>query len=104
MSSFVLIDNDELIRMSWQMSAQKSKQSLFVFSNTQDFVLESSKFSKQTTIYIDYELDDNKNGLEESKSLFDLGFKSIYLATGYTASTIKLPEHIIGIVGKRPPF
>jgi hypothetical protein len=104
MKKFVLIDNDKLIRMSWEMAAKKSNSQLSVFSNADDFLKVADQYSKETYIYIDYELDDGKNGVEEAGRISALGFPLIYLATGYTGSDINLPKYILEIVGKRAPF
>ena len=102
---FILIDNDKIIRMSWEIAAKKAAINLSTFSNSQDFFEKESTFtSHNTIIYIDYELDNGVNGIEEAKKIFDLGYKEIFLATGYQGDDIVKPDYIKEIVGKRAPF
>lgn len=102
--SYVLIDNDKLIRMSWELSAKKENVNLSTFSCVDDFLKKSEEFIHDSIIYIDHELDNNLFGTIEAKKIFDLGFYDIYLATGHSPSEINLPSYFKGICGKRPPF
>jgi len=100
----ILIDNDLLIRKSWEMAAEKSGHTLTTFSNVDDFIAISDKFPKETLIYIDYELDDGVKGDIEAARISEIGFKEIRLATGYTGSQLNPPSYILEIVGKKPAF
>jgi hypothetical protein len=90
--------------MSWEMAAKKANAQLSVFTNADDFLALKDQFPLNTQIYIDYELDDGKNGVDEALKIFKLGFTQIFLATGYTATDISLPSYLLDIVGKRAPF
>jgi signal transduction histidine kinase len=101
---FIFIDDDDLIRMSWKMEADKSNIDLSCFNSVDEFISNSSEFDKDTKIYIDSNLGDNKKGEIESEKIYDLGFKNLYLATGYSKEDIDKPSWIIEIVGKRADF
>lgn len=100
----VLIDNDKLIQLSWKIRSETAGVSLNIFSNTEDFLDLSSNFDKSTDIYIDSDLDNGLKGEIESKKIANLGFKNIWLCTGYT----DLPTHdflwLKGKISKTPPF
>jgi len=86
------------------MEAEKCGVSLSCYSSVQEFISSSSKYSKDIKIYIDSNLANNKKGEIESEKIYDLGFKNLYLATGYSKEDIDKPSWIIDIVGKRADF
>jgi len=100
----VLIDDDDLIHMSWQQEANLKKLNLKSYKTVDDFLNDELNFPKDTTIYIDSNLANNIKGEVESKRIFDLGFKKIILTTGYSKEDINKPDWIKEIVGKRANF
>ena len=102
--SYILIDDDYLMHMSWKLEADQRGIDFHVFSSVADFLAEESKFSKDSVIYVDSNLADGLKGEVESEKIADLGFTEIYLATGYSAKDIVKPSWIKDIVGKRPEF
>lgn len=100
----VLIDNDLLIRKSWEFAANKCATPFESFSCVDDFLSSEASQNTNTIIYIDYELDDDVLGTNAAKVLFERGFTNITLATGHSSDEITLPDFFEGIVGKRPPF
>ena len=100
----ILIDNDLLIRKSWELQAKKENVNLTTFSSIQDFLDNSDKFSHSVTIYIDSDLDDGILGEIEAEKIFNLGFKKLYLASGKSFTTKELPHYILSAESKRPPY
>lgn len=101
----ILIDDDSLIRMSWQMAAKKAGVELRVYSSVADFLDFAAEFSPdETTIYIDSDLDDGLKGEIEAEKIFNLGFKAIHMATGHSADELNIPSYISSVQGKRAPF
>ncbi len=95
----VLIDNDELVRQVWKMTNPK----LHVFHSVPDFLENASQFNLEDIVYIDSELDNDMKGEIESKAIYEMGFKNIYLTTGYEKSHFELPYWIKDVKGKSPP-
>lgn len=104
MRKVVLIDDDELIRMSWQMAANKANIQVLLFQSIDEFINVSSEISKDTEIFVDSNLGDGIKGEVESKKIYELGFSNIFIATGYSKESLDKPEWIKDIVGKRPSF
>lgn len=100
----ILIDDDEIIHMSWQMEAESKKIKLACFKSVDDFLKASKHFEKNIQIFIDSNLQNDLKGEIESKKIYDLGFKNIILTTGYSKADIEKPAWIKEIVGKRPNF
>jgi signal transduction histidine kinase len=101
----VLIDDDELVHMSWKVSAKKLNKTLRTFYTSEEFLAEANQFDRTNPIYIDSNLKDGVKGEEVAKTIHGLRFDSIYLATGYDASSFDpLSPHILGILGKEPPW
>lgn len=101
---YILIDNDPLIRKSWEFQAKKSEVELETFATVEAFINDCERFDPSSYVYIDSELDENKLGEEEAEIIFQKGFHNIYLATGKNFEEISLPSYIKGISSKRPPF
>lgn len=103
---FILIDNDELIILSWQRAAIKKSKVLFTFSCVEEFIAKHGEFSKHSQVFIDSELDNGLRGEVEARKIFDLGFENIFLATGFSKCDVNVDGAfwIKDIVGKKPPF
>lgn len=103
-SEFILIDDDELVRQNWKFIAKKKKQELSVFDGPEEFIENSHRYSKSTTIYIDSNLANGIKGEEVAREIHAMGFKNIYIETGYDASGFKEIPWIKGVIGKTPPW
>ncbi len=101
----VLIDDSNLIHLTWISSAQEKEKSLKTFFAPNEFDRLASSIDKATPIYVDANLGNKIKGEAVTRKLSDQGFKNVYLATGYD------PEHFTepmpwlkGLVGKQPPW
>ena len=101
---YYLIDDDLLIRKSWEFAAKKAKVNFQSFSSPAMFMDCCEHFPKDSLIYIDQELSDGMLGTIEAKQIAELGFINLYLATGHDPITLEKPSYIIKITGKKPPF
>jgi hypothetical protein len=103
----VLLDDDPLIHMTWAHAAKVRGKHLKIFKQPSDLQTELSRIPFNTPIYIDSNLGDGVKGEEWLQKLSQLGFKNLYLATGYHPK--KFEERLKdlpgfqGVVGKDPP-
>ena len=102
--NYYLIDDDLLIRKSWEFAAKKADVKFQSFESVDDFIKASKTFMPESLIYIDQDLGDGALGVEQAKKISDLGFHNIFLATGHDPDTIEKPTYIVKITGKKPPF
>lgn len=102
-SSRCLIDDDALVRMTWDWAAKKDNIKLLTCDSLKEFQEQTRKVNFETEIYIDLHLANNVKGQEVAALLHKEGFKRLYFATGYDASTLTdTPEYILGVIGKNP--
>lgn len=101
---YVLIDDDPLVRSTWENVAILRKKKLLTFENPLGFFIQMSQINKDTAIYVDVNLSDNMRGEEVTKKLSEKGFTKLYLATGSDKSDFPTMPWIKDIVGKVPPF
>lgn len=102
---YVLIDDDELVRMTWGISATNSNIKIDCYPDYETFSLKKHQYNLITAaIYIDSNLANNINGEDIAKTLFNDGFKNIYLATGYEKDRFKDLTFLSGVQGKTPPW
>lgn len=100
----VLIDDDDLVRMTWKMAASDAGVTLWCFESFELFINESSQVNFETPIYLDYHLGKAENGIEVGRKIADLGFSNISLATGLEAETITAVPWIRQVIGKEVPW
>jgi anti-sigma regulatory factor (Ser/Thr protein kinase) len=100
----VLIDDDPLVQMTWQVAAELAHKRLKVFASTEEFYPEAEKLDRGTPIYIDATLGNGSRGEDESRRIHSMGFSEIYLATGQKAGDFSAYVHLRGVVGKNPPW
>lgn len=103
--SACLIDDDNLVRLTWQFAAQEAGQSFKAFQSYEAFLEEASEVSKDTPIYIDLNLAGGVRGTDVAQQLAKLGFRNLNLATGFDLAAIpEIPRCINGVIGKEPTF
>ncbi|MEK6627420.1 MAG: HAMP domain-containing sensor histidine kinase [Bdellovibrionota bacterium] len=96
----ILIDDDDLIHMTWQIVAKEKGKNIKLLKTEAEFLTIATDVDLSTSIYVDVNLAQNVNGIEVAKRIHAQGFSKVYLATGYTE--IEKPEFIEAIVGKNP--
>jgi FixJ family two-component response regulator len=104
MNIYVLIDDDELVRMTWTFKAEANQVKLQTYASVELFLKDEKNLSRDSLVYLDSDLGDVL-GEEFVLTLHQLGFLQVHLATGKDASeVIKNVGHFISISGKEPPF
>jgi hypothetical protein len=99
----VLVDDDPLVHMLWQMSFKAEGRQLLSFRSAQDFLSQTASIPKQTPIYLDENLEDGISGLTLARDLFRQGYHRLFLATGHSPDHLGEQAWLAGIVGKDPP-
>ena len=100
----VLIDDDPLILMTWQVSASLLGKKLRTFDTSAKFLEEAHSIDHATPIFVDAELADGKKGDIESLKIHGLGFHKIFLTTGHAPEQFAGLTHLEGVLGKKPPW
>jgi signal transduction histidine kinase len=99
---FVLVDNDPLIRSSWNLWSRSAGYKLAVFSSAESFLAESSRYPHETPIFIDSDLGDGSLGEDLARDLVRLGFRRLIMATGYDSLPNTEDIGLLGVIGKDP--
>ena len=100
----ILIDDDPLVRETWQVAADLAQKRLKVFASADEFFQEAGAYGRDIPVYIDATLGSNSRGEEESRRIHAMGFMEIYLATGQKVEDFSTYGHLRGVVGKGPPW
>lgn len=100
----VLIDNDKMIRMIWELVAEEAGINITTYSSPTEFSNQIKKHNKNTAIYIDSDLGNHINGEIYAKDLHAQGFTEIHLTTGYPTNQFGDMPWIKSVIGKVPPF
>jgi|GEM_PF-3585972 len=100
----VLIDDDELVRMTWSFSGRKRGIEVLTFKSIADFLKSSSDFDRGLPIYVDSNLGEGIKGELESEKIYAQGFQYIKLATGEVNLNLATIPWIMGIQDKTFPL
>ncbi|HPI39367.1 MAG TPA: HAMP domain-containing sensor histidine kinase [Pseudobdellovibrionaceae bacterium] len=100
----VLIDDDLLIHMTWNLMAKEKNKKIICFTDENLFLNACDEIHFESSLYIDMNLKDGKSGIQVAENLYKKGFKNISLATGYDMNSIEKPPYIKSILGKDFPF
>jgi hypothetical protein len=88
--------------MTWKMSAKNKGKSILCFQTKEELFAQLNEIDSNCPFYIDENLSNGIKGEQVTKELFNLGFKNLYLATGYPADQFVHITWIKGVVGKDP--
>lgn len=100
----ILIDDDSMVHMAWIMAGKSTGKKIGAFDNADAFLAIARHIHKGTPIYVDAQLGNDVNGSDVTRTLHEMGFKNIYLATGYNSSHFCDVTWVKGIRGKDPPW
>lgn len=98
----ILIDDDSLVQMTWKYVAKEKGKSLLVCTTAEEFWKAANDIDRNTPVYVDSNLGNDVKGTEVSLQIFEAGFKTVYLETGYPASEFPPMPWLKGILGKDP--
>ena len=77
---------------------------LAVFPNAAEFFARADEVDRATPVYIDAHLAGGERGEEAARRAADMGFSSVFLATGATPANYRHLPFLKGVVGKAPPW
>lgn len=103
-SSYVLVDDDELTRLTWETRAAKNKVDLKTFKSIEDFNTSKAEIERNALIYIDSDLGNGSKGEDLALALHKDGFTNISLATGYRAEKFDHLKFLKSVIDKSVPF
>ncbi len=99
----ILVDDDKLVRMNWEMAAKATRMDLRTYKNAEELTSVLGTLPKDTPFYIDSELGGGVKGEDIAKDLHTRGYDNITMATGYSPERFAhLPW--VKASGKEPPF
>lgn len=99
----VLLDDDALTHMTWEMAADAHGVGLRAFTKPEDFFEALETFPKDIPLYIDSDLGENMKGEDIAAQLKEKGFINICLATAHPPEKFAhLPW--LKVMTKAPPW
>lgn len=100
----VLLDDNYLIRLNWEMQAKDNNLNVLTFENSHELYDQLQYIHQNTPIYLDQHISDNEKGIDIAIELKSKGYSNLYLASGLDEDEIKAPEGLFkGYCGKKPP-
>ncbi|MBI4403652.1 MAG: HAMP domain-containing histidine kinase [Deltaproteobacteria bacterium] len=100
----VLIDDDLLVHMTWNLAAKKAGRRMLGFQRPDDFLGKCSSIDRNIPVYVDANLGNDIRGEEIAKKAFDLGFRNVFLMTGESPEDFVGLTFLSGIRYKNPPW
>jgi signal transduction histidine kinase len=80
---FILVDNDDLDRMTWGLIAADRGRVIKFFSSIDELKSVADIISREVPIFLDSHLGDGMRGQDFAPKLRKMGFKRIYITTNY---------------------
>lgn len=99
-ADLVLLDDQVKLAGIIQFLASNQNKKLDVYHTPYALFDAIKTYDKATPICLDYDLGLPITGIDLSKYIHDLGFKNIYLASGYRFKQNELPNYIIALADK----
>jgi signal transduction histidine kinase/CheY-like chemotaxis protein len=100
----VLVDDDQLVHLTWKLAAESKGIRLGAFSSGTEVLAAAKDLPRRTPIYLDYDLGDGVEGTKIAQDLHALGFRELYLATGRAPDSALRRPWIKRVIGKEPPW
>lgn len=99
----LLLDDDDLVIMTWRAAAKAAGASLRAFKDPDEFISAAAGAPAGTPLYIDSDLGGGLSGEEIAAGLREKGFTDITMATGHGPERFRrLPW--LKVSGKEPPW
>ena len=99
----VLLDDDALTHMTWEMAAEAHGVGLRAFTKPDEFFSALGTFPKDIPLYVDSDLGENMKGEDIAVQLKEKGFTNICLATAHPPEKfVHLPW--LKVITKAPPW
>ena len=101
----VHVEDDLYIRKFWVHRAELAGLRILSISKPDELFNHLSSIGKHCLFYIDQNLGKGSiDGMNLAKKLFNLGFRSLFLSTGYDEGDLPRTKFLKGIVDKYPPW
>ncbi|MFN3453937.1 MAG: sensor histidine kinase [Pseudobdellovibrio sp.] len=100
---WILLDDDDLVHMTWKFKAKELNKSFIGFKNLEDLNKHKNHLDKTSPVYVDSNLSDGVKGEDVALGLHTEGFINLYIATGYEADRFSHLAFLKGVLGKDPP-
>ncbi len=98
----ILIDDDNLVHLTWQMSARENKKEFLSFFEYNDFLKQAPILDFASPVFVDVHLSNSVSGIDVAEKIHAMGFRNIYLATGYEVEDLAPCAYTKGVTGKDP--
>lgn len=103
-SAVVLIDDDILVRMAWELGAHRRVVTLLSYDSFESFCRDRANVPTHFPIYMDANLPGEAPVAERVKKLKQFGFDSVYVETGEDPENYATLAGLQGVVGKEFPI
>jgi signal transduction histidine kinase len=100
----ILLDDDFLVHSCWKMAAEMRNIKFIGFQNVDEFFARADALDVSSPLFVDSNLGNGIKGEDISRRAFELGFKNVYLCTGYEPDSFPPMPWLKGIKGKDPAF
>jgi signal transduction histidine kinase len=100
----VLIDDDPLVRKTWEVAAKAAARAFTAFPSVDAFLAASDRFPPSTRVYLDSDLGGGLRGEVLAAELHARGYRDVTLATGHAPEEFAGNPYLKAVIGKDPPW
>ncbi|MFN3455011.1 MAG: sensor histidine kinase [Pseudobdellovibrio sp.] len=102
--NWILLDDDELVHMTWKLTAQNTGKSFIGFKTLEEFNTKKDQLDKKSYVYVDSNLSNGIKGEDVALALHNEGFTNLYISTGFESDQFSHLNFLKGVIGKDPPL
>lgn len=95
----LLIEDNCFHRARWE--SRLAALDFRAFASVADLVAASPDIDR--IVFLDYELEDGRTAEENARTLFKMGFRTIFITTAHDPGALEPIDGISGVVAKEPP-
>lgn len=101
----ILVDDDALIRLTWESKAKSRSVPFKSFATSEELLSHLSEFEKNSVFYLDFEIKGSSlTGDLLAKKLKEKGYEELYLASGHETVAPEILTSFKGQHSKKCPF
>lgn len=100
----ILIDDDELVRLTWDSMAKKCNLNFIAVATYEELKVILNEIENNSPIYIDSQLSNGIKGELIAQELYEQGFTNLFITSGFNKEQFKNLPFLNGIKDKSPPW
>ena len=93
-TTIVVIDNDLTMADTLRFIARRHEKKIAIYENISKLFSELPHYTHDTAFFLDYDLGTSLNGIHVANKIYELGYKNLYIMSGYHIDHHDVPDYL----------